>query len=416
MNPYIELIPFSRQAWWRRAGLLLFALVALLSAGRAQAQLGAVESLLTKPIRRTHEMTESKAGPWGKLEYYHFYLEAPEHLASKFNLPSPITRWAFDKAKKDDIAKLLKDVGYSEETVQRLLSPRRITMEGENLFLFPSKDDIEKLTPEARSQLYRVLAKNPANDFQASPVIFLTDTVDEWAQDSGLPARVVDKLKQLSYHRGNALAFADVPFLIASATSDKEAHFIFRKLTRVRTVLACLIISDDENLSALLDYWSTGLGLRRNEIEPLLLATRETEGVSRLDLLHILPPLPRKLLYTYVDPKQAALGRFPDCHWTSLNFFNFEPQNYYLDTRLATSAVLENFQPVKPPYHYGDVLMFLDRDDHAIHSCTYLADDLVFTKNGSNIMTPWMLLQLGDLQKMYDDGEGSIRIEGFRHK
>ena len=184
----------------------------------------------------------------------------------------------------------------------------------------------------------------------------------------------------------------------------------------MRTLLARLAISDHEDIPSLVDYWNSGLGLRHKEIGPIIAAARRVKGVDHLDLLHVLPPLPSKLLYTYVDPEQATLGRFPDCHWTSLNFFNYEPENIYLDTRLAASAVMENFTPVEPPFRYADVLMFLDANEHAVHSCTYLAADLVFTKNGANITTPWILMQLEDVKKIYSEEEGVVRVQGYRHK
>lgn len=367
-------------------------------------------------LERKHDVTISQRGPWGTLKYYDFYLEAPDSLAARFNLPSPITRWAFDQSVKDSLPKILADAGLDAVAVQRLLSPRRMTSDGPNVFIFPTRQDVESLSSQTRSQFYRVLASNKANEFQASPILFLTDTVAEWAEDSGLPDRIVNVMKSLSYLRGKALAFSDVPLLISLAKSDSEAHLIFRKLTRVKTLLARIEISDDEDLPKLIDYWTVGTGLRRKGIEPMLLATRQTKSVSHLDLLHLLPPLARKLLYTYADPTQAALGRFPDCHWTSLNFFNFQPQNYYLDTRLAASAVLENHAPVRESFRYGDILMFLDKNQNAVHSCIYLADDLVFTKNGANIMTPWVLMHLDDLKKLYDVDEGVTRIEGFRRK
>jgi hypothetical protein len=109
-------------------------------------------------------------------------------------------------------------------------------------------------------------------------------------------------------------------------------------------------------------------------------------------------------------------GILPDCHWTSLNFFNYDPHEYLLDSRLATSAVLEKFALVEPPYKYGDILFFLNKDSgDAYHSCVYLADNLVFTKNGRNILSPWLIMKREDVEKIYlYRGDG--RIQGFRKK
>lgn len=369
------------------------------------------------PDQRNRNVMKTSTGPWGTIEYYHFYLEAPVELTSKFRLPSTITRWAFKQSEALTLPALLSKIGLKHELIGRLVTPGRTSADGINLYLFPTRDDVESIPSDVRSKLYAELARNPLNEFYAAPVLFLSDTVEEWAEDSDLPEMIVSKLTALSYHRGKSLAFSDIPLLMSYAESESQAHMIFSKLTRVRTLLARLVIHNDEDISKLIGYWTVSSGgLRHKEIEPLLTAIRRTKGVEYIDLLHVLPPLARKLLYTYVDPKQATLGRFPDCHWTSLNFFNYEPQNFYLDSRLASSAILENFSPVSTPYYYGDILMFMDREKQVIHSCIYLGGDLVFTKNGANISSPWILLQLDDLMQMYPIEEGVIQIVGYRKK
>lgn len=111
----------------------------------------------------------------------------------------------------------------------------------------------------------------------------------------------------------------------------------------------------------------------------------------------------------------AIMGRMPDCHWTSLNFFNHYARQYFLDTRLAADHVLNSYDRVAPPYEFGDVLMFLDAHGQAIHSCVYLADDIVYTKNGENLVSPWLLMKLDDVKSIYFPvNEGSV--QGFRIK
>ncbi|HYF34885.1 MAG TPA: hypothetical protein VD994_06290, partial [Prosthecobacter sp.] len=220
----------------------------------------------------------------------------------------------------------------------------------------------------------------------------------------------------LSYHRGKTLAFSDVPTLISKATSDSEVQFIKKKLTRTRTLIARLELDAMSDVPELLNYWSTGLNLRRKELEPLMTTTAALPGTQLLDILHLLPGLPRKLLYTFPGDEFLTHSRLPDCHWTTLNFFNYSAQDYYLDTRLAASSILENFVPVKPPYRFGDVLMFMDGKGNAFHSCVYIADELVYSKNGSNPLLPWMLIELSDLAQMYNLDVGESEIHGFRHK
>ena len=58
--------------------------------------------------------------------------------------------------------------------------------------------------------------------------------------------------------------------------------------------------------------------------------------------------------------------------------------------------------------------MFI-RDGGAVHSCVYIADDIVFTKNGENIVNPWMLSRLEEVQDVYQF-ESQVKIQGFRKK
>jgi hypothetical protein len=106
----------------------------------------------------------------------------------------------------------------------------------------------------------------------------------------------------------------------------------------------------------------------------------------------------------------------PDCHWTSLNYLNYEPHGYLLDSRLATSKVLEDYQAVPPPYNYGDVLFILDdATGDAFHSCVFLAEDLVFTKNGRNQMAPWIISTLDDISRIYLSSRHG-HIQGYRRR
>lgn len=355
-------------------------------------------------------------GPWGRVSYYHFYLEAPDYVVAQFPLPNTTTKWIFNLADADSIPAMLKTAGVAEAVVGRWLDPRRVAKDTRSLHVFPIHADLEAMSPEVRSAVYALLAQNPANAFHYSPVFFLADSVEEWARDSDIPDHIQASIKALSYKSGNALVFSDVPLLLSQARTVTEARFIVQKLTRVRTLMPRLELSAEDDIPEILNYWTTGLGLRRREIEPLLHAIVRTENVSYLDLLHLLPPLSRKLLYTYPDTSHAMEGRLPDCHWTSLNFFKFTPEPYLLDSRLATSTVREDFEQVEAPYGYGDILMFLSPDGRAIHSANYLAGDLLYSKNGSNMLAPWLLMRLDDLKKLYGVFPGGTRIEGFRHK
>jgi hypothetical protein len=188
---------------------------------------------------------------------------------------------------------------------------------------------------------------------------------------------------------------------------------LVKATTRTRAVLATLKVNSSDDLEALARYWTAGF--RRKDILPMLESISEQDGGGRIDLAHLLPPLPRKLIYTYPTPDLEVTGRSPNCHWTSLNFFNYSPQDLYLDLKLAASRVLGDYTKPKDELRFGDVLLFLDSAGNAHHSCVFVADDLVFTKNGENSAVPWILTRLDDVKQVYARQPGT-KIEVFRRR
>jgi hypothetical protein len=137
-------------------------------------------------------------------------------------------------------------------------------------------------------------------------------------------------------------------------------------------------------------------------------------SVAQVGLINVLPSLGRRRLYTYPTLDQAPNGRFPDCHWTSLNFFNNAPHSYYLDTRLAAGVLEQQYEKVGAPYLFGDVLAYATNAS-IIHSCVFIAEDIVFTKNGENVLAPWVLQRLEDVAAIYQPDD-SVRVQGYRLK
>lgn len=356
-------------------------------------------------------------GPWGSLRCFYIFLEAPVSLMETFPLPNTKPRWSFTKAQAADLPNLFEKAGLPKAFATTMLDPKNQLVEAGMVHLFPPLEDLEGMTPAMREVIYPELAKNPINEYHADPVLITTDSVEEWYRSSGLRAELVNIISRMAYKRGECLVFSDLSAILNHARTSSEARMIFKAFTRTRSLMVHLELRPGEaNIDQLLDYWTTGLSIRRKDIEPIMRSIIDTAGVEHLGLVHILPALVRKLLYTYPSQDMLLQGTLPDCHWTTLNFFNYTPQDYLLDSRLATSKVLEDFNEVKPPYRYGDILFFVDSEKgDAFHSCVYIADDIVYTKNGRNLLSPWLLMKLEDVKKIYLY-RGNGRVQGFRHK
>lgn len=359
---------------------------------------------------------EAQPGPWGRMKCAYVYLEAPASLVEEFPLPSPVTRWTFPASAVISLPMLFSKAGLSQSLVETLLAPKHLVKDGPNVHVMPPLNEVEAMSAESRAIIYAELAKYPENEYYADPVLIIGASIDEWYKGSKLRMEIVNKIKQMSYMRGEAVAFSDISVLLNYAQSDSEARAIFKACTRTRNLMIRLILDKTANAEEILKYWSFGPGIRRKDLEPLVRSVIELDGEDELGLVHVLPALPRKLLYTYPGLDMAKHGMLPDCHWTSLNFFNFEPHEYLLDARLATSQVLEQFVPVDPPYQFADVLFFLDNNTgDAFHSCMHLADNIVYTKNGRNVLSPWVIMKLDDVKKIYLY-KGNGRVQGFRRK
>jgi hypothetical protein len=379
------------------------------------AQVSAETAALPKPIEDPQDKIVSAKGPWGNIEYFPFYLEAPDHLIEQFPLPNSTPRWAFPLAAEAGVKDMLLAAGLSTAVVDSIYSklPAR---DAEHVFLFPSPSILENMDATVRAKIYSELRKSPINQYHVDPVLILSGDVDRWFMDSALTAAQVAMVKKLSYMRGQCLAFSDLELLMSQASGEQELRTIMRSLTRCRSLLVNFKLEPNLDIASVLAYWTTGLGTRRKDLQTMLKTLTAIRPGSDLDLSHLLPATPRKLLLTYPDTSMAAQGVMPDCHWSSLNFFNYEVQPYLLDSRLATTAVLERFAPTEAPYKFGDIIFVVSKDTgDAFHSCVYIADDIVFTKNGRNIVSPWVLMKISDVERIYvHDGNG--KLQGYRSK
>ncbi|MEQ1861928.1 MAG: hypothetical protein ABMA13_18570 [Chthoniobacteraceae bacterium] len=354
---------------------------------------------------------QCKPGPWGRIEYRTIYLEAPEWLIEKFPLPGTQPRFCFASADEEEVRRFLTEAGVETAMVSRWLDDPRCQVLDGFLATFPSATDVESLSGRARSIIYPELAKVPLNEFFHDPIFVSGSSVEEWLRGSSMPPEIVALIAKLTYLEGDALIFSNLSTLISHAQSEAEARSWLKDITRTKALIASLRIGPDDDIKAVAEYWTAGR--RRKDMLPLLESIAHTPDGGQLDLMHLLPAQARKLLYTYPSPDMALLGQNTNCHWTSLNFFNFAAQNIYLDLKLAATGVLANYSPIPTAAELGDVIFFLDAGGDAFHSCVYVADNLVYTKNGDNPIAPWILTTIEDVKQVYLRKPGA-KIAAFR--
>jgi hypothetical protein len=355
---------------------------------------------------------KAKPGPWGELEVRTVYLEAPDTLLAAVAKPNSVTRWVFEQTTETAVRDTLRRCEVPAGVADRLLAPARRVVSGNVLSLYPSVDDLTALTPASRSLLYQELAKSAANEYQRDPVYILGGDLEDWLMDAGLSEAQKELFRKLIWKRGDAMVFSDIQALLTLAKNSDEVRSTFRAVTRVRCLLVELELPLKTDRRQFIDYWAAG----QTDAPRLTFVNAITQrrAPQTVDITHFLPSLLRQRAYTFPEMELGLKGRFPDCHWTSLNFFNITPKDYYLDTRLAAAQLVENYNTVEPPYKYGDVLCFLENGE-GLHTCVYIADDIVLTKNGDSILAPWALMQIKDVESIYRRSPAT-RIQGFRLK
>ncbi len=354
----------------------------------------------------------TKSDKFGEIRVRTVYLTAPDHLLALIQKPTSRPRWAFAGGTEASVRGLLAKAGLPPEVFARMMDPARRVAQDGAFVIFPEVDDLISLSPKMRAVIYPELAKSPLNEFHRDPVFIVGESLDDWLRQSQLSERQKAAFRKMVWKRGDTLVFSDLRTLLVLAETPDEVQEVFRTMSRTRALLVDLALPEKVDQAALLEYWSGGFP--DADTLPFLKGALDRESITSLDISRLLPPMARRRLYTYPTLDQAIGGRFPDCHWTSLNFFNNTPVGYYLDTRLASGALLSNYSPVDGPRRFGDVLVYVTGDS-VIHSCVFIADDIVYTKNGENILAPWVFQRLSDVSAIYR-ATPDVQVRTFRLK
>lgn len=396
----------------------IFILISLLLLGTLYpvVQVQATSEMDDPPPAHTEKgepIWSSHSGPWGDLEIRSIYLEAPDSLVAGLKKPNSTTAWHFPGGTEASVAALFERAGLLKAIQTQLLAPERMLMHEGVLTLFADPLLVMEMTLEQRTIIYSELATSPLNRMHAYPAYVLSDDPDDWLKGAHLSEEQKQTVKRLLWKDHEVLAFSDVSILLGQTKSDLEVAKVFKFMTRVRSLVVNLLLPTGVNLQPLADYW-TGGG-RATEGEPMLFSAAERDSMRSIDITHLLPPTARRRLYTFPTVAAAAEGRLPDCQWTSLNFFGATAHDYFLDARLSGTRLRESYDVVEGPCRYGDVLEFLDGDGNAVHACVYIADNIVYTKNGDGMIKPWVLMWLSDVKKLYLRGGGS-HISTYRLK
>ncbi|MBI3986615.1 MAG: hypothetical protein HY343_06835 [Lentisphaerae bacterium] len=354
------------------------------------------------------------AGPWGTLEIEPIVVEPPSAFFSFDYDVAPSRRWIVRNATPEQTRELFSRSGLKSKAVDEVMKTAIRNGTNNDQIVTPPDTVVLDISPSVRSALYTELGKNPANLLQAKPYKFRGATAYDWFANSELPESVLKKIQPLVYQRGPMLCFSDLHLVLPEIRSPLDRIRLLRTLNRASSLSLRLRIQEGESMNSMLAYWSRND--RRSEVEPILESIRNQAGGGRLDVVYLLPAFARTRLYTYINPTRSDLNIRRDCHWTTFNFFNELPDNRYGREETLIDLALSEYEEINSPTDFGDVIMFFIPPNTAIHSCVYIADDIVFTKNGVGFGAPFIFEHLENVISAYREEVGYFTMKYCRRR
>ncbi|HWL15187.1 MAG TPA: hypothetical protein VNR00_06260 [Opitutus sp.] len=353
----------------------------------------------------------ARPGPWGDLLFSRILIEPPDEFAEPAIDDQPLAPWTFPGYSEEMLAALWRESGLPPEQIATLAHATSATADA--LVVQPPPEVVMTMNAATRARIYSVLSQWEINLAQAEPFRFRADSEDEWFADSRLSPATLALVKPLLYRRGNSLLFSDYAYLQRLVPSREERRFILKTLARKATLLVRLRLSPSSDVATIARYWERGP--RRKAIAALLESVSNRPQGLTIDIAHLLPQFARAHLFTYPAPAAPGVNANRDCHWSSLNFFNDDPDERFADTGFVKRTLENDYRPVTDRPLLGDVLVFTRPDGGVIHSCVYVADDIVFTKNGGSEAMPWILMNLADVVAFYPS-DPALTIQAYRRQ
>ena len=371
---------------------------------------------IPQEIGSIHEVTP---GPWGLLTFEPIILQpSREYTAQSIDMLNwnRGTIWSIEAGTREKVAEILKNADLDPEVASRLSSTAFCTLDPVKSVasIAPPRETILGLTDQQRQKLYpQLLPKNDVNPFH-NPYSLPRGGLEVSLQ---LPTAVtltqVEYIRKLSYSRGSTLAFADVHFLLGTCEDDQQRLDLLRFICRQRSVDLKLRLPVDRNPEILTQYWSA-VG-RNPDVISLLRSVMSNPAITHVDVIHLLPPLPRRFLFLFPSlDLEGFRDASPDCYWTAFNFFAERPSERYFD-HIEHVLAERYYRSGTDQLEFGDLILFTDKTSgKRVHACNYIAGNFVFTKNGRSLYRPWIITTLNDVVETYL--EADISLTFFRLK
>ncbi len=355
---------------------------------------GVVRTGIDAPCR-SKDATLGTAGPWGQLELRPILLAPPTRMSRSVNCPLEPTQWRLPASSWSAVDAWLTRHGLSQDMRKDLESRCKCSAEG--CVVSPKAEWIVRITPPVRKVLYPALA-GVGNLWVAESIRLQRKQIETRLALTTLPESAQTLVRDLSFTWDGETIFADPAPVCAMLDAAGRAEMM-RFLHMEDALIVRLVVAEGQDVTQMVRYWSQGeFGW---ELGVLLESLARQPGGGKVDVINLLPPLPRVLLNTY--PERVNDQR--NCYWSAMNFMLQEPDERFLSPEAVGQERDLRYRVVNDAPRLGDVYEFGSIGGIVAHMAVHVADGVVFTKNGITAARPWILTTLESVRGEYASNE-----------
>lgn len=316
----------------------------------------------------------ARPGPWGDLSFERIVIEPPlEYVSGEPDRLGPYA-WFFRGYTAERLAELFRAAGLTESQQARLLQEGRWRREADGFWIEPETDLILKLAPQARARVYAELTLFPENLRFRFPFHYRREHLGGLFDDADLSPATLARFKSLLYPHGDSSLFVDLPALASTIEDPEERRRAVAAVFRQVTCVIQVRVAGGAAVDDLIRYWDAGVPARAADLKPVL---------------------------------------------ESLNFARPVPDDRFADPAIVQQTLNSDYALVEGRARFGDVIALFGPAGEVLHTAVYLADDLVFTRNGSLHFQPYVVMRLAELVSYYSATyplAGPLEMDVYRRK
>lgn len=368
--------------------------------------------------RRHLSLKPVPPGPWGKLWYYEVLLAPSGNTLERLPTPDLEPKWTFAGVSAAEIDTAIAEIPMPAEVRDRLQALfRHATLDDQGrISVRPDLELVLAVPREFRTRLFPHLVGGDSVTDYAQHIPFPAGFgIDEWFDAGSLAEPVRQAILRLAYPLKDRVMISDLGALYALLPSRREQLSAHRAALRVPALVLLMEKPTTEDVPALTTYWRHG---RAKDIGQLLESFAAAgDDLRYLDTIHLLSPIEREFVNTYFTPEGPSLT--PSCFWAAFNFGAERPDDRFLvvpgmwteHQAMAWQELQANFERLPAPAWVGDIIGYRRRGAaEVIHVCVFVADGIVFTKNGATFSKPWHLARVEDIDELYLTGPDTEKV------